>query len=369
MPDQVMPSRLELRLQSEISHAPTEVEADCKRAELAAYRARLGRLDEARGELVELRRKYLSRAVASTSAWFNFAEALIVHSGTMSIVSMDKFHRSYVLSIAFNLPRLRALNAAWIAHISYLKMDVQRMVSNLREARQWSLPEEHSVRARSDLVLAQAYHFSGRFDLSLPWYRAARQHATIDGDETMLSALNHNMAWLRAQRLRINGFLANGVPDDFELAEASAKSSENYDLLVGAKSLPALVPILRAQILTAKGEYSVALDLFESNLEASLGEGMNRLHADLRADKAWCYVKLGEYEKALVEAKIAESNISVDDQFDDVAMAHCRLSQVYSLVGKPDKSAFHMRSASKAWNGYTTVRDSILSLLDHPMDI
>jgi len=75
MPDPVKPSRLELRLQSEIAAAPNDIEADCKRAELAAYRARLGRLDEARAELGGLRCKYFGRELAASSAWINFAES------------------------------------------------------------------------------------------------------------------------------------------------------------------------------------------------------------------------------------------------------------------------------------------------------
>jgi hypothetical protein len=48
MPDRLNPSRLELRLDAEIAAAPTTLEADCKRAELAAYLTRPGRFDEVR---------------------------------------------------------------------------------------------------------------------------------------------------------------------------------------------------------------------------------------------------------------------------------------------------------------------------------
>ena len=39
MPDRLTPSRLELRLDADIVAASTALEADCKRAELAAYQA------------------------------------------------------------------------------------------------------------------------------------------------------------------------------------------------------------------------------------------------------------------------------------------------------------------------------------------
>jgi hypothetical protein len=55
MPDSVKPSRLLLRLEGEITAAPTAVETDCKRAERAACPTRLGRFDEARAELDAIR--------------------------------------------------------------------------------------------------------------------------------------------------------------------------------------------------------------------------------------------------------------------------------------------------------------------------
>jgi len=46
MPDRLTPSRLELQLEAVIVAVSTALETDCKRAELEAYQARLGRFDE-----------------------------------------------------------------------------------------------------------------------------------------------------------------------------------------------------------------------------------------------------------------------------------------------------------------------------------
>ena len=47
MSDRIDPPRLLVRLEAEIAAATSQLEADCKRAERAAYLARLARLEEA----------------------------------------------------------------------------------------------------------------------------------------------------------------------------------------------------------------------------------------------------------------------------------------------------------------------------------
>jgi hypothetical protein len=74
MPDRLTPSRLELQLEADIVAAPTVLEADCKRAELAAYQSRLGRFDEVRSTLAALKSfdRHISALVSSR--WYLCSE-------------------------------------------------------------------------------------------------------------------------------------------------------------------------------------------------------------------------------------------------------------------------------------------------------
>ena len=65
MPDGVKRSKMEKWLGEQIARAPTAQAADCKRAELAAYLARLGRFDESR-ELIEPLRQRNARHPGSS---------------------------------------------------------------------------------------------------------------------------------------------------------------------------------------------------------------------------------------------------------------------------------------------------------------
>jgi ATP/maltotriose-dependent transcriptional regulator MalT len=237
VPDRVSSSRLELRLAGEIAGAPTALEADCKHAELAAYRTRLGRVEEAKSTLGALHRRYDSSPHVAISAWLNLVEGLVAHFGDMDPSARDKVMRSHALSTAAGLTPMRALSAAWLAHLDYLHVDVMSMTRHVAEALQLSDGNHHGARSRAHLVVAQAHHLAGYLDRALPWYSRAREHALADGDDATVSALMHNMAWLRAHALRQRAFLAMGPGDVTMHALMGAESTGNFDFLIGSESL------------------------------------------------------------------------------------------------------------------------------------
>jgi tetratricopeptide (TPR) repeat protein len=238
------------------------------------------------------------------------------------------------------------------------------MARHALEALRSSGEGDHAVRSRVGLVLAQALHLADRLDLALPWYENARTHASAEGDEAALSALMHNMAWLRAQRLRASDCELVACPTSEErYALLGVESTKNFDLLIGSTSLVALVPMLRAQVLTVRGQYTAALALFETEMTPALQSGMTRLHADLLADQAWCYVKLQQHEPALRLAKAAEANIDHNGQFDDRAIAHGRLAQTFSILGLPGEASQNRELAERAWASHMLLQVEIVRSL------
>jgi tetratricopeptide (TPR) repeat protein len=364
MPNPIKPSRMLLRLEAEIASATHPVEVDCKRAERAAYLARLGRFDEARGVLDTLQLKYKSQPNAKISCWIHLVDGLICHFSGMSISARQKILRTHALSVAAELTYLPALSAAWLASMDYLAANPQSMVFYANKAINLSNDSNHSVRSRVRLVIAQAYHLAGRFDLALPNYEETRTHALSEGDDLTISALIHNMAWLKAQYFRINNFKSNEISRDGGQILLSAESVANFDLLIGSTSLQSLVPVLQAQILTAQGQYEKAASIFEKNTASALSQGMSRLEADLIADRAWCRFHLGQTESALEDALYAESSIDPTGHFDDRAMAHNRLSQVFTALGKVEQARKHEDLAASAWAGHTALQRKILELLE-----
>ncbi len=366
MPGRVKLSRMLARLDQEIATASSRAEIDCKRAERAAYLARIGLSIQAKTELDAIRHTYLSRPNAEVSAWLNLVDGLVGHFGDMSSEARDRILRSHALSSAAGILNVQALSAAWLAHMDYLRLNAPSMACHAAEALRISTKHHHSVRSRVGLVLAQAYHLSGRLELALPWYAVTHDHAVAEGDDATLSALMHNMAWLRAQRLRASDCGLAAKPTKIEEhALLAADSVANFDSLIGSKSLPTLVPVLRAQILTVQEEYSEALAIFESEMLPALKEGMDRLHADLLADQAWCRVRLGQRAAALEDAKRAELSIDRGGQFDDRALAYGRLAQVFAALEQPQSSKRNIELAREAWAAHVCVQKEIVDALDH----
>lgn len=186
-----------------------------------------------------------------------------------------------------------------------------------------------------------------------------------EGDDATLSAVIHSMAWLRAQRARSSDCGLAAEPSKVEEhALLAAESTANFDSLIGSKSLPALGAVLRAQILTVCKEYGEALTLFETELPSALREGMERLHADLLADEAWCRVQLGQRLAALDDANRAAAIVDLKGQFDDRALAYARLAQTFAALDHPETALRYRELAKETWAAHMTVQEQVLEALN-----
>lgn len=363
MSDRLKPSRLELRLEAEVEAAPTSLEADCKRAELAGYQARLGRVADAKSTLAALHQRYDSRPHVAISAWLNLVEGLIGHFSDMDPAARDKVLRAHALSTAAGLTPMRALSAAWLAHLDYSRLDVEAMRRHLVQAFEFSHLEQDSVRSRADLVVAQSLHLAGRYNLALPWYMRARMHASREGDDATVSAVLHNTAWLHMSTLRQASFSGRTGLTECAHTLTSAESTRNFDELFGVSSLAALEPILRAQVHSLMGSAAEAFGIYATYLPRAGFRGALRLRGNLLADQAWCRIVLGDNTGALEDALAASSSLSDDTQVDDLAAAHSRLAQVFNQLGHVQVAVRHMNSAAIAWRSFSDLQDRILELL------
>ena len=358
------PSRLLNRLDADIAAAAREpLQADLLRAERASHLARLGHGDEALADIAALHTRYDARPHAEMSCWLAVAEGLASHFRDMGAPAVDKLRRAHALSAAAGLKPLQALSAAWLAHLHYLQLDVAATARCAHEALALAAPDHHAAQSRASLVMAQGLHFAGRIDLALPWYHRAREHANAEGDEATLSALMHNMAWLRAANIRKSSLTGAGQHDEGEHALLAADSTWNFDLMLGATSLNSLVPLLRAQILVVEGDYATALGLFEGHIELGIKQGMGRLQGSLLADKAWCRIQLGQLEAARSEAVSADAAIDATQHIDDRASSHGRLAQVHRALGEQDIAIAYESQANREWAEHGQLQTRLVEAL------
>lgn len=372
MSSRVKPPRILVRFESEIASASSPVRADCKRAERAAYLARLGRGANARKELDAIRSRYAARPQAAVVVWLNLLEGLLGHFGGIDHGdpgAREKIRRAHALSTATGLASLQALAAGWLAHMAFLQAEFETMAGHAIEVLETAAADHHAARSRVCLVLAQAHHFSGRPEAALPWYERCRQHAVDDGDDATLSDQMHDMAWLRAQHIRAADCGLTGEPtEDAAHAVLGAESTVNFDRLIGSVNLRSTVRIQRAQIMTVQRRFAEAVGLFDAEAAKPAGPAKaradgRRFEAELLADRAWCRAHLQMPDAALADARKVTS---IDDPTAPPggrAMVHARLAQTFDALDLSDDAQRHHALASAAWSEHRSVQVRLVALL------
>jgi tetratricopeptide (TPR) repeat protein len=159
--------------------------------------------------------------------------------------------------------------------------------------------------ARVNLVIADAFHYAGRFDLAKPWYAAVREHALAEGDDAMISAMLHNVAAFRANEVRLADAFGAPIPTEARRALLETESTENHDIGIGTLSMALLIPLMKAQLLASCGRFGEALEIFSNVLERDSPENLERRKACFFADRAWCSLQLDQLDLALADVEMA----------------------------------------------------------------
>lgn len=359
-----MKSRLLNHLDAAIVAASMPTQADSLRAERACLLARQGQLAQAREIVTALQAQYSRQPHPHVNAWISLAEGLIAYFSDLSRNAHDKIRRAHAVSAAARDRRLHALTAAWLAHMDYTAYDLEMMGRHIGEALLLADDDHHGARARACLVTAMAYHFGGRFEAAQPWYAKARQHASAEGDETMLSAIMYNMAGLLADQSRHAALRGEQDPALERRAKLSLDSVSNLDALIGMSALDALVPLHRARVCALQGQWADAVALYEAHFSDGLLQGLDRMRASLGADLAWCRLQMGQTEQALKDAMAAQVAVEHDRDADDRAAAHSRLAQVFAQLGQPEVAAKHREQAALDWRTHEREQSLAIAVVE-----
>ena len=342
-------SKLLARLDAALAATRDPIRTACLRAERAGYRARQGHFDRARSELEALRLQFSMRPHPEVSVWLCLLEAWIAYYGNLDRSALDRIKRAHAMSAAARLEGLHALSAAWLAHLHLAYNEFDHAARMAAQALALAPPSLHTARARASLVVAQACHFAGRFDLAQPWYVEARMHARADDDAQMLSAVLYNMASLQASHaMQAAVFGADHADELVRQATATVESTGNFDDLIGTASLGSLVPVMRASMASLRGDHALALSLYGEDFHSTAEQGLSRVLPALFADRAWCRHRLGDADGARADAAQALDRIDPSTDDDDRALAHGRLAQVFEALGDLPASQAHAALAKEA---------------------
>lgn len=349
MLDNVDTASMESRLRAEIRSAKSGVDADCKRAELACYWARLGKKRRAKLILQALLDKNRSELAPARSAWIHLLDGLIDFSMVADCPSRHKVTRADSIARLGGFVDMHALTSAWLAHYAYLSADAVAMSSHLLVSLQLASASNHSAWCRSSLVVAQALHATGHSKAAKAWYEKARRHAVADGDQASLSALMHSRAWLDFNEARSANFFEVVTRPELEKNVFAASSALNYDTLVQAAAAPTSLGLLRAQLLTELNRHDEALEIFAAHFESGDAKAFDRLSPQFLADRAWCDFHVGNVSEASRHASRAVELLPTGGFADDLAFCHRRLSRVFACLGDAARVERHRLLAQEHW--------------------
>lgn len=342
--------------------AASGVDAACLRAERASYLARLGEFDAAVNEISDVRSQNGVQPNAFVTAWLKFAEGITVQHRNMTPDASDGLKRARALARAIGDTRLFSLATAWLAYLDYTRVDLDSLQINLSEAISNLQPGNHGADSRISLTIALMLHVGESYSAAAGWYDRCRNKAVAIGDELMISAMMHNMAWARVadQRYRALSLGASeGVAAPIRLGP---DSTANFDAIVGVKSLSSYLPLLKSQVHLLCNEYVEALALLTTYSGASSEEGLARLQSSFTADRAYCYARLGRLEEAVQAARSAIDALDESVQIDDRAAAYSRVAQTFELAGESKLSSFYEELASVAWSDFEHLRTRLLNV-------
>jgi len=339
------------------------VEAACLRAQRGIYLARQGKYDEAQAIVKAVREEFGTRPNAEVTAWISLVEALIHFYGQPGPQALDRLRRAHALSRAMNHPVLVPLCAAWLAHIEFDANPMEPMLQYAVEALRLAQPSHHAALARVSLVIADAFHYAGRFDLAKPWYAAVREHALAEGDDAMISAMLHNVAAFRANEVRLADAFGQPKTDDAKRALLEAESTHNCDLGIGTLSLALLIPLMKAQLLATEGRFTEALAIFDDVLEKDSPENLERRKACFYADRAWCCLQIGDASSALRDVDAACERAGVPADPDDLACMHARVAEVLHRLGDSERAKPHKEKSVSLRATHLAIQAELLARL------
>ncbi|HSI57337.1 MAG TPA: hypothetical protein VLA16_07265, partial [Ideonella sp.] len=277
------------------------------------------------------------------------------------------FRRAHALAVTAGDRALRATAAGWLATGSFNASDVPAMAAHLHDALSHAAPDNHSAQARLGLVLADAFRFADDDEQAQRWYLHARQHASAEGDSSMISVLLYNISAVRSGRIGLDDAFGRADLDLAAKALIEADSTANYDQGTGMTALTTMGQVIRAQLMVVLARYADAIALFDAHLVRARSQGTGHREARFLADRAWCHFNLEKVSNALRDARAAEAALPSQFDADDRAATHARLARIYLECGQASDAAIHQAKAEDALAEHQASQQLMLKALQQTL--
>jgi len=329
----------------------------CRRAEILG---RQGDTEGAQHAISEVRSEFGGALTPDVAAWVLLTEGILsLYSGAADM-GIARMRSAHAIANAMNQCTAKPTCAAWMALYALNTRRFDEMSTLLIESLTSANADDHQARARASLVLADGFHFGGRFDLGRPWYDQARHHASKEGDESAISAMLHNIAAFRASNLKLADALGAQLVDEARHASMEAASAAAYDRAIGTRSFEQFLPHVTAQVHMLERRYAEAHSVLAKIETSGLPA---RVHAVHYADLATCALQLGMMNEVDGLIRLAEKAFAAEMDGDDIVYANCRLASIHAAMGNESLASMSLARAKEEAVSFAAVQADLVSKL------
>lgn len=280
------------RLRSEVLAATTpEVRAETT-LKLAVCLGQLGKIDEARDLLSQVRERFSSGQLPRVSIRLLLAEGVISYYDDLSD-SSDRLNRALVLAKAMGLPDMCAEVSVWISHLAYNFERYSTLASALCEAFLGFDLLDDALKARACLLAADGNYYLGKTDVASTWYALARIFSRQGHDHAVMVAIEYNRLGMGLSRIRVEralDFHASAATRRLWLLELESVRRLHAGFDVNA--LSELIDLCDAYTHELLDEFEKALSSLRTIQEKGAAQRCGVSDALLEMEIAWCESKL-----------------------------------------------------------------------------
>lgn len=294
------------RIEAILTQTQDEYEIAELLAKKAAYLARVGRFDDARTLVNEVRQTFNDGRSGRVTCLIQVAEGVLHHHNHQHSAALDRFNRALFLAQALKQTDLIGLCAAWQAFIDFDQSRFESMQRNLLLVRDLGLDQDHAVQSRFAVTVMVSTIFVGERIQAQKWFRLGHSHAVADGDQAGIDGLLFNKAVFGLARQRV-AWCAGAFDRDWaQTIRAELRSAANLQQLVGIATLTNHVDLCLARLDLIEGRFMEGLRLIDqlARLEGFAGKHVNS--TALSVERVFALAHVGREQEAAQLAKSLE---------------------------------------------------------------
>ena len=267
-------------------------------ARIAIVLARLGRFEEARFQIKEIRSVSAGEAIGAFHVWVMLAEAVTDWFETLSPIALDRVTRVQALAGAMRYAKVHAISSAWKAHIQFETSDFDGMLRSLELAGRAMQSQVGEAGTRTAIVISNSFSLCGDVEGEQHWFRKGRDFALSDGDFLSIEALQYNRAVLAFACLRANSCLQEIDESSMHRVRREIETTKNLQLLTDNTTLINHLQLVDARMNLLEGNYHAAIEQLQVVAGKSPFAKYHFSDDSIAVELAYCYQEIGDIERA-----------------------------------------------------------------------